>query len=266
MATLYVGSSQDYQTIQDAVNAASDGDTIIVKGSEYALTNEKVSITKAVTVQAEGDVTVDQFGIGSGTAKPQDIVIDGFTIKPTVCAIEAARTCGIYQNGTNLNTLTVTNCNFDLTEPAAETIGYGIHLDLNFSGTEKVTVDGCTFTGDDAMVTSAMRASYQSSIEFTNNTVSNISGNAVQMSLTGPTWGYNGDAAVTFEGNTFTDIGGCAIYAADIANNNVFFNVTENDFTNINVNGGSTYWGAIRFGAGSVNGLTVNHDTSKLFI
>jgi len=261
MATLYVGSSQDYQTIQDAVNAANDGDTIIVKGSEYALTNEKVSITKAVTVQAEGDVTVDQFGIGSGTAKPQDIVIDGFTIKPTVCEIAASRTCGIYQNGTNLNTLTVTNCNFDLTEPAAETTGYGIHLDLNFSGTEKVTVDGCTFTGDDAMVTSAMRASYQSSIEFTNNTVSNISGHAVQMSLTGPTWGYDGDAAVTFEGNTFTDIGGCAIYAADIANNNVFFNVTENDFTNINVNGGSTYWGAIRFGSGSVNGLTVKDNT-----
>ena len=256
MATLYVGTSEGYYaTVTDAVAAANDGDTIIVKGSEYALTSEKVNVSKALTIQAEGNVTVDSFAIGTGTAMPQNIVIEGFTIKPSANE-------GIYQAGTNLTTLTVQDCVFDLTEAKSGTIGYGIHLDLNFSGTEKVTVDGCTFNGDNYWVTSAMRASYQSSVEFTNNVVNDISGHAVQLSLTGPVYeAYPEDAAVKFDGNTFTNIGSCAIYAADIKNDNVTFNVSNNEFTNINLNGGSQYWGAIRFGAGSVNGLTVENNT-----
>ena len=133
MATLYVGTSEGYySTVTDAVAAAKDGDTIIVRGSEYTLTNEAVNVSKALTIQAEGNVTVDSFAIGTGKAKPQNIVIEGFTIKPS-----ANR--GIYQAGTNVTTLTVKDCTFDLTEATAT--GYGIHLDLNFSGTEKVTVD-----------------------------------------------------------------------------------------------------------------------------
>ncbi|MBO5644143.1 MAG: right-handed parallel beta-helix repeat-containing protein, partial [Lentisphaeria bacterium] len=261
--TLYVGTAEgSFATISDAVKAAADGDIIIVKGGEYTLTNETVSINKALTVKAEGDVTVDQFGIGSGTAKPQDIVIEGFTFKPTKCAVSSpARTCGIYQNGTNLTTLTVKDCTFDLTSPVAGTTGYGIHLDLNFSGTEKVTVDGCTFNGDGELVTSAMRASYQSSIEFTNNTVTDVSGMGVQLSLTGPTGGYNGEAQVVFDGNEFTNIGSNAIHAADIANDNTNFVVTDNTITNAQLNGGSQYWGAIRFGSGYVNGLTITGNT-----
>ncbi len=255
MATLYVGTSEGYySTITDAVAAANDGDTIIVKGSEYALTNEAVNVSKALTLQAEGNVTVDSFAIGTGTAKPQDIAIQGFTFKP-------ANNCGIYQNGTNVTTLEVKDCTFDLTEAVSGKTGYGIHLDLNFSGTEKVTVDGCTFNGDNYWGTSAMRASYQSSVEFTNNIVNDISGHAVQLSLTGPAWeAYPGDAAVTFDGNTFTNIGACAIYAADIKNDNVEFDVSNNEFTNINMDGGSQYWGAIRFGSGSVNGLTIENN------
>ena len=260
--TLYVGTAEgSFATISDAVKAAADGDIIIVKGGEYALTNETVSINKALTVKAEGDVTVDQFGIGSGTAKPQDIVIEGFTFKPSVCAVEAGRTAGIYQNGTNLTSLTVSGCTFDLTAVTTGTTGYGIHLDLNFSGTEKVTVDGCTFNGDGNWVTSAMRASYQSSIEFTNNTVTDVSGMGVQLSLTGPTWGYKGEAEVVFDGNEFTNIGSNAIHAADIANDNTNFVVTDNTITNAQLNGGSQYWGAIRFGSGYVNGLTITGNT-----
>ena len=42
MATLYVGTSEGYySTINEAISAASNGDIIIVKGSEYAMTNEK---------------------------------------------------------------------------------------------------------------------------------------------------------------------------------------------------------------------------------
>ena len=262
--TLYVGTAEgSFATISDAVKAAVDGDIIIVKGGEYTLTNETVSINKALTVKAEGDVTVDQFGIGSGSANPQDIVIEGFTFKPTKCAVSSpARTCGIYQNGTNLTTLTVKDCTFDLTSPVAGTTGYGIHLDLNFSGTEKVTVDGCTFNGDGELVTSAMRASYQSSIEFTNNTVNDVSGHAVHLSLTGPVWEeFPAEPVVSFDGNTFTNVGSCAIFAADIKNNNVNFAVTDNTITNAQLNGGNQNWGAIRFGSGEANSLTVTGNT-----
>ena len=261
MATLYVGTSEGYfSTINEAVAAAADGDIIIVKGSEYTLTDEKVTINKALTVKAEGDVTVDRFAVGSGSANPQNIAIEGFTVKPT--AYSSTATAGIYQSGTNLTTLTVRDCTFDLTAPTAGTTGYGIHLDLNFSGTEKVTVDGCTFNGDGALVTSAMRASYQSSIEFTNNTVNDVSGHAVQMSLTGPTWEeFPADALVSFEGNTFNNIGSCAIYAADLKNNNTDYEVINNTITNAQLNGGSQYWGAIRFGSGGANSLTITGNT-----
>ena len=40
--TLYVGTAQgDYASITAALQAAADGDVIVVKGSEYTLTDEK---------------------------------------------------------------------------------------------------------------------------------------------------------------------------------------------------------------------------------
>ena len=49
--THYVGSGQTYTLIQDAINAASDGDTIIVKEGEY---DEYVKVNKTVTLLGEG--------------------------------------------------------------------------------------------------------------------------------------------------------------------------------------------------------------------
>ena len=74
MATLYVGAEQTYKTIAEAVAAAAAGDTVIVKGSEYALTDERVRVDKSLTLSAEGDVTMRGMNIGG---KDFDIVIDG---------------------------------------------------------------------------------------------------------------------------------------------------------------------------------------------
>lgn len=60
-ATLTVGSGQAYATIQDAVNAASPGDTIIVNSGTYP---ESVNIYKAV----------DLIGQDTGSGLP---VVDG---------------------------------------------------------------------------------------------------------------------------------------------------------------------------------------------
>lgn len=56
-AELHVGEGQPYATIQDAVDAASAGDTIIVHPGTY---EEMVRVDKSVTIQSkEGpDVTV----------------------------------------------------------------------------------------------------------------------------------------------------------------------------------------------------------------
>ena len=55
MSTINVGVGYDYETIADAMKNAVDGDTIVVKGDAYALTDEKVSITKSVTLKADGE-------------------------------------------------------------------------------------------------------------------------------------------------------------------------------------------------------------------
>ena len=111
MATLYVGTSDGaYATISEAVAAASAGDTIIVRGSEYTQTTEKVSVNKSLTLKAEGEVTVDSFGVGLGSDKPNDLTIDGFTFVTKSGNHSATYAGGIWQAGSNLNSMTVKNC------------------------------------------------------------------------------------------------------------------------------------------------------------
>jgi len=50
-AELHVGSGQTFSTIQSAVDAASEGDTIIVHAGSYT---ENVNINKRLTLQGEG--------------------------------------------------------------------------------------------------------------------------------------------------------------------------------------------------------------------
>ncbi|HII80465.1 MAG TPA: hypothetical protein HA261_08750 [Methanosarcina sp.] len=75
-ATLYVGSTAEYKTIQSAVNAANDGDTIRV---DYGTYNECVSISgKFVSIYKNGTSypKVDGFKVTQGGA-----VINGFSIQ-----------------------------------------------------------------------------------------------------------------------------------------------------------------------------------------
>jgi nitrous oxidase accessory protein len=61
-ATLEVGGQARYAAISEAVRAASAGDRIVVHAGVY---RERVTIDKAVVLEADGDVTVD--GGGEGT-------------------------------------------------------------------------------------------------------------------------------------------------------------------------------------------------------
>ncbi|MBE6387402.1 MAG: hypothetical protein E7045_05005 [Lentisphaerae bacterium] len=265
--TLYVGTADgSFATISDAVKAAVDGDIIIVKGGEYALTNESVIVDKAVTLQAEGTVVVDKFGVGAAKGTEQDITIQGFTFKPTANTVYPNNnTSGIYQTGTDLTNLTVTDCVFDLTGIASDSVGYGIFCTLNFPGIDNMTVTGCTFKGDgsgaEARSMGAIYSAYTSNVNFSGNTVSDFSGHAVQLSLTGKVYLYNENTNVKISDNTFTNIGANAIHAADIQNNNTAFEVSGNTMTDINVSDVHQYYGAIRFGSGYVRDLVITDNT-----
>jgi parallel beta-helix repeat protein len=74
------GAGVDYTTIQAAVNAASDGDTIEVRGGTYV---ENVDVNKQLTLRGidtgEGMPVVDAGGIGSAiTLNVDGITLEGF--------------------------------------------------------------------------------------------------------------------------------------------------------------------------------------------
>jgi len=76
------------QTIQAAVNSASAGDVIRVSAGNY---NERVTVNKAVTLQAVGVVETDGF-----TITASGVTVDGFIIEAT--ANDSTRGVGIYVN------------------------------------------------------------------------------------------------------------------------------------------------------------------------
>jgi len=78
----------DYPTIQEAINAASDGDTIFVKTGIY---HEHLDVNKAVSLVGENTVTTIIDGSGTGRVVYIDrsnVTISGFTIKNGSTGIE----------------------------------------------------------------------------------------------------------------------------------------------------------------------------------
>lgn len=83
--TLHVGPGQPYSTIQSGIDAASNGDTVLVAPGTY---NENINFKgKAITVTSSGGATVttiDGGGVGSTvtmtTQEPRTAVLSNFTI------------------------------------------------------------------------------------------------------------------------------------------------------------------------------------------
>lgn len=83
----------DYPTIQEAINAASDGDTVLVAAGTYY---ENVVINKTIVLIGEGrDVTfIDASGGTAITVKANGVVMEVFTTKntffgPSIALLEA---------------------------------------------------------------------------------------------------------------------------------------------------------------------------------
>ena len=79
-ATIYV--PDDYASIQQVIDNANDGDTIIVRDGIY---KENIKIDKSVTLKSENgpaNCTIDAGGSGSAiTIKADKVVIEGFSIR-----------------------------------------------------------------------------------------------------------------------------------------------------------------------------------------
>lgn len=91
-ATIYVGFGQTYETIQEGVDAAGVGDTVIVKDGLYS---ENVTINKRLTLQSEnGYDWVELTAASSGNAIT--VTADGVTISDlTVSDAHGADAAGI---------------------------------------------------------------------------------------------------------------------------------------------------------------------------
>jgi len=115
-AILHVGPGQTYATIQAAVDASSDGDTVEVQSGTY--TNQTASIVKSITLTAVGGrVSVPQtvavpnqkgiFVVGSLTTTPR-VTIDGFDFSGATTPFGNNASGVVYQSGY----LTLTNDSF----------------------------------------------------------------------------------------------------------------------------------------------------------
>ena len=264
MATLYVGSSQTYQTIADAVEAANVGDTIIVKGSEYTQTDERVRVDKSLTLRAEGEVTLRGMNIGGNNF---DVVIDGFNFVADVA--DANGVTGYEDNAScisqigQLRNVTVTNCNFDLSN-AGSSRTYGMYLSLGTWGFENLTVTGNTCSGilteEDWSGYGLIYAAYVNNADISGNTVSDVAANAIQLSLTGVKYQGDGEQTVVIDGNIVTNVSASAIYCADLHNSNMTVAINNNVISDVQKDSCGIYTGAIRIGASTISGVEITNN------
>ncbi len=261
MATLYVGASQAYQTVADAVAAASNGDTIVINGNEYASTDERVRVDKSLTIKANGDVTMRGLNIGG---KDFDLVVDG--IKFVAAEADASEATGYTNNAScisqvgELRNVTIENCTFDLTE-AGMTRTYGIFLSLGTWGFEDLVVRNNVCEGYyDEEAYSGYGLIYAANVQdadISGNTVTYAASHAIQLSLTGTTYQGSGEQTVKIEGNTVDKSYASAIYCADLHNSDMTVAINDNVVTNVQEGSCSIYHGAIRIGASTISGVEI---------
>lgn len=100
-----VNTKKGYATIQEAINAASEGDTIFVRNGTY---HENVLVTKTVTLLGEDkDSTFIQgyyvYEQGVVTIQATDVRVSGFTVKDGWCGI------AVYSSGSVVTDNRMTN-------------------------------------------------------------------------------------------------------------------------------------------------------------
>ena len=111
-ATLYVGPGQTYTTIQDAVNAASAGDIIVVKDDTY---NENVNVNKQLTIQSENGYNSTTVVAANSNDHVFEVTADYVTIEGfTIYGATGGERAGVYlSSNTDHCTISNNRCGYD---------------------------------------------------------------------------------------------------------------------------------------------------------
>jgi nitrous oxidase accessory protein NosD len=137
MAIIYVGKdTQEYKTISAAIQAAKDGDTVVVSGGVY---RERVVVDKTISLIGESGAIIDGGWNGeeTGSFAPQ-LAVTGRGARVTGLTIRNCPGRGVLVNADGA---VVTGCRIDRTYQGAMLIG-----DANGPQIGGVTVADCTMT------------------------------------------------------------------------------------------------------------------------
>jgi len=218
----------DYPTIQDAIDAASDGDTIIVAAGLY---EENVVIDKSLTLKGaqagvdartrSGAETIiepdDGRGIDIVTADDRIIEIDGLTVQNARTGIAAPNAVGMYDiNDITVKNVRVLNCEkggITMAYASIATVEYcyveGTEFGINAGSLQPLEPTVANFRNNEVVTVEFGITGYLKDSIIEGNLVRNfatgaggvgISGQFLNTEITDNTvTGYSRGAALTFE-------------------------------------------------------------------
>ena len=204
----------DYLTIQEAINAANPGDTIIVSVGLYA--EGQINVNKSLTLLADGAL-VD--GLRKGHVfyvTASHVTIEGFTIKRSkigtwpITPVYAGIRLGNAQNCT-------------VTGNIIKDIGYGVWSSLSNNN----TVDGNTINS----ASSCVRLSESSNNQITNNTLRSVDGIDL----------FNSNNNI-ISGNTIgSSFGNCGVSLSKSSNNTITTNTIRSYVCGVSLSSGNKF-------------------------
>jgi parallel beta-helix repeat protein len=201
----------DYATIQAAVNAAVDGDEVVVAPGTYTGTGDEVvnMLGKTITLRASGtpgETIIDGEGqrrvVYCSSGEGADTLIEGFTITG---GGHGSFGGGIYCSNSSP---TISNC--EISNNSGGEVGGGIY----FGGDSSPTITNCTISNNTAGAGGGISCSFYSSPTITGCT---ISGNTANYDVGGGIWCYGSSPTLTdctISNNTADDDGG-GIYCSN---------------------------------------------------
>jgi len=172
-STWYVDGSggADFTSIQAAVTAASDGDTIMVKDGTYT---ENVVVDKSLVIQSENgaDLTIVQAAVTTSDvfeAKAGNVTIDGFTVS----GASSTDKSGIAISGTSSGHCTIIN-----NQCTGNSLGIAIKglSSNNQNVNNTVTGNSCSASGQYGIYLSNTSSNSVTSNTFSNNPGSGYTG------------------------------------------------------------------------------------------